>query len=72
MSISTEGSGTPTMRPKTDSLRWSGGGRTISMSISTEGSGTPTMRPKTDSLRWGGGGELLTCPYLLKVQARPP
>ena len=21
---------------------------------------------------WGGGGELLTCPYPLKVQVRPP
>ena len=49
MPISTEGSGMPTMRPKTGSPVWDGwlggGGegleRTINMPISTEGSGKP-------------------------------
>ena len=60
----------------------SGGGggeeRNFNMPISTEGSSMPTMRPKTGSpvsgQEGGGGGkrEILTCPYPLKVQARPP
>ena len=44
------------------------------MPISTEGSGMPTKRPKSGSPVWGVGvgRELLTCPYPLKVQTRPP
>ena len=56
MPISTEGSGTPTMRPTTGSPVWGGVERTIYMPISTEGSSIPTMRPTTGSPVWRGGG----------------